>query len=102
MESDVQKCKEHFHGINIKMTKCSGITPARRMISQARSLDLKIMIGCMNETSVGSAAIAQLAPLADYIDMDGVLLQTEKVGEGIRFQDGKIIFSSLNGIGVEL
>ena len=59
-EADVEKCLGHFHGINIKLTKCSGITPARRMIAKAKELDLKIMIGCMNESSVGTAAIAQL------------------------------------------
>ena len=59
-EHDVAKCVNHFHGINIKLTKCSGITPARRMISKARELNLKVMIGCMNESSVGTAAIAQL------------------------------------------
>lgn len=56
---------EAFHGINIKLTKCSGITPARRMITKAKELGMKVMVGCMNESSVGTAAIAQLAPLLD-------------------------------------
>src|SRR5688572_27518216 len=89
-ENDVEKCNGFFHGINIKLTKCSGITPARRMISKARELGLKVMIGCMNESSVGTAAIAQLAPLTDYIDMDGPLLLAEDVGHGVQFEFGKI------------
>src|SRR5918993_1502052 len=101
-ENDVEKCNGYFHGINIKLTKCSGITPARRMISKARDLGLKLMIGCMNESSVGTAAIAQLAPLADYIDMDGPLLLAEDVGQGVQFEFGKIIYGSGNGLGVTI
>ncbi len=58
-ENDVDKCAGHFHGINIKLTKCSGLTPALRMIEKAKQLNLKMMIGSMNECTVGSAAIAQ-------------------------------------------
>ncbi len=99
-ESDVEKCHHHFHGINIKLTKCSGITPARRMISKARELDMKVMIGCMNESSVGTAAIAQLAPLLDYVDMDGPLLLSEDVAEGVSFNAGKIIYTDKPGLGI--
>ncbi|HMD00685.1 MAG TPA: dipeptide epimerase, partial [Ferruginibacter sp.] len=91
-EKDVEKCFGHFHGINIKLTKCSGITPARRMISKAKELDLKLMLGCMNESSVGTAAIAQLAPLVDHVDMDGPLLLAEDPAEGVGFDNGKIIY----------
>ncbi len=101
-ESDVEKCSGYFHGINIKLTKCSGLTPALRMISKARELNMKVMVGCMNESSIGSSAIAQLLPLLDYVDMDGPLLLSEDVGEGIKFDDGKIIYTTLNGIGVEV
>jgi L-alanine-DL-glutamate epimerase-like enolase superfamily enzyme len=99
-ESDVEKCHQHFHGINIKLTKCSGITPARRMIKRARELDMKVMIGCMNESSVGTAAIAQLAPLADYVDMDGPLLLAEDTSQGVGFDFGKIIYANTAGLGV--
>ncbi len=99
-ETDVEKCYQHFHGINIKLTKCSGITPARRMITKARELDMKIMIGCMNESSVGTAAIAQLAPLADYIDMDGPLLLVEDTAKGVGFDFGKIMYTDTPGLGV--
>lgn len=101
-ENDVEKCKGYFHGINIKLTKCSGITPALRMISKSRELDLKVMIGCMNESSIGTGAIAQLLPLLDYVDMDGPLLLAEDVAEGVKFENGKIIYSHLNGIGVDI
>jgi len=101
-ESDVEKCHLHFHGINIKLTKCSGITPARRMIKAARALDLKVMIGCMNENAIGTAAIAQLSPLADFVDMDGTLLQTETLSSAVAFDYGKFSFSDIPGLGVVL
>lgn len=101
-ESDVEKCAGHFHGINIKLTKCSGITPAKRMIEQARSLDMKIMIGCMNESSIGSAAIAQLAPMVDYLDMDGPLLLAEDTATSICYDAGRIIYTALPGLGIDV
>jgi L-alanine-DL-glutamate epimerase-like enolase superfamily enzyme len=99
-EQDVVKCKDHFHGINIKLTKCSGITPARRMIKQARELDLKVMIGCMNESTIGSAAIAHLLPFIDYVDMDGPLLLEEDVATGLVYKDGFIEYPDKAGLGV--
>ena len=101
-ENDVEKCVGYFHGINIKLTKCSGITPARRMIEKARSLGLKLMIGSMNETSLGSAAIGRLAPLFDYLDMDGPLLLADDIASGIQYDYGKVILSDLPGLGVEM
>lgn len=101
-ESDVQKCHHHFHGINIKLTKCSGITPARRMIVQARELDMKIMIGCMNETTIGSAAMAHLSPLVDYLDMDGPLLLSEDLATGISYDFGKVKLEDKPGLGIEV
>ena len=101
-ENDVDKCYQHFHGINIKLTKCSGITPAKRMIARARELNLKIMIGCMNESAVGTAAIAQLAPLLDYVDMDGPLLLAEDIATGVNFDFGKIIYTSKPGLGIDI
>jgi L-alanine-DL-glutamate epimerase-like enolase superfamily enzyme len=99
-ESDVEKCSGYFHGINIKLTKCSGITPARRMISKARTLGMKVMIGSMNESSIGSAAIAHLAPLADYIDMDGPLLLKEDLATGVDFDHGRIVYNDKPGLGI--
>jgi L-alanine-DL-glutamate epimerase-like enolase superfamily enzyme len=101
-ESDVALCAGHFHGINIKLTKCSGITPAKRMIATAKELGMKVMVGCMNESSVGTAAIAQLAPMLDYVDMDGPLLLAEDIAEGVQFDNGKIIYREGAGLGIEV
>lgn len=99
-EHDVEKCKNHFHGINIKLTKCSGITPAFRMIKKAKELDLQVMLGCMNESTVGSAAMAHLLPFIDHVDMDGPLLLEEDVATGIEYANGKIIYSDDPGLGI--
>jgi L-alanine-DL-glutamate epimerase-like enolase superfamily enzyme len=101
-EQDVEKCLNHFHGINIKLTKCSGITPALRMITKARELNMKIMIGCMNESTIGSAAIAHLAPLVDYIDMDGPLLLAEDIATGLSYDYGRVGVSDKPGLGIEM
>ena len=99
-ENDVLKCHEHFHGINIKLTKCSGITPARRMIKHAKSLGMKVMLGTMNETSIGSAAIAQLATMVEYLDMDGPLLLAKDTAKSIDYLDGRIIYADSPGLGI--
>ena len=101
-EEDVLMCHNHFHGVNIKLTKCSGITPAKRMVDKAKELGLQVMIGCMNESSVGTAAIAQLAPLVDYVDMDGPLLLAEDIATGVTFDNGKIVYTSGYGLGIEM
>ncbi|SRR5579871_1016240 len=101
-ENDVEKCFEHFHGINIKLTKCSGITPALRMIEKARSLNMRVMMGCMNESTIGSAAVAHFLPQLDYVDMDGPLLLAEDIARGIDYDYGKIIISDRPGLGIEL
>lgn len=102
LEEDVVRCAGLFHGINIKLVKCGGLTPARRMIKEARDLNLKVMVGCMNESTVGTSAIAQLLPMLDYVDMDGPLLITEDIASGISFDFGKIIYSNENGTGANL
>lgn len=98
-EEDVNKCKGYFHGINIKLTKCSGITPALRMIENARQQGMKVMVGSMNESSIGTAAIAQLLPMLDYVDMDGPLLLSEDVAKGVTFDYGKVIYNEGYGLG---
>ena len=100
-ESDVEKCRDHFHGINIKLTKCSGLTPALRMIQKGRELNLKIMIGCMNESTIGSAAIAHLLSFIDHADMDGPLLLEEDVATGINYNLGSVSLSPEPGLGIE-
>jgi L-Ala-D/L-Glu epimerase len=100
-EADVEACAGYFHGINIKLTKCSGITPARRMIERARALDLRVMVGSMNESSIGSAAIAHLLPYLDYVDMDGPLLLKEDVATGLEFNNGHVGIPQRPGLGVQ-
>lgn len=102
VESDIEKCYNHFHGVNIKLMKCGGLTPAKRMISKAKNLGLKTMVGCMTESSVGISAIAHLTPLLDYVDMDGALLLKNDVASGVKVENGNIIFSNLNGAGAYL
>ncbi|MEM6317324.1 MAG: dipeptide epimerase [Bacteroidota bacterium] len=101
-EWDIEKCHHHFHGVNIKLMKCGGFTPALRMIEQAKSLHMKVMCGCMTESSIGISAIAHLAPLLDYVDMDGALLLAEDPAIGVLLNEGKIQFSKGNGIGAYL
>ena len=84
-EADVERCAEGFAGINIKVVKCGGLLPARRMIVRARALGLRVMAGCMTESSVGISAIAQLLPELDYADLDGAMLLAEDPATGVTF-----------------
>lgn len=102
VEEDVPRCAGFFHGINIKLTKAGGLTPARRMISKARELGLKVMVGCMNESSIGISAIAQLLPLLDHVDMDGALLIAKDIASGVRLEKGRVVYPDENGNGVGL
>jgi L-Ala-D/L-Glu epimerase len=102
VESDVKACAGLFHGVNIKLTKCGGLTPARRMIARARALGLKTMVGCMNESSVGISAIAHLLPLLDYVDMDGTLLIANDPATGVTFEEGRIRYAQEKGTGAAL
>lgn len=99
-EQDVEKCSGLFHGINIKLTKCSGITPALRMIEHAKKLNMKVMMGSMNESSIGTAAIAQFLPQLDYVDADGPLLLSADIAKGVSFDKGQMILSGSPGIGL--
>lgn len=101
-EQDVKKCEGYFHGINIKLTKCSGITPAQRMIKEARTLGMQVMMGSMNEGTIGSAAIAHFLPQLDHVDMDGPLLLSEDAATGILFNHGKVIITGKPGLGITL
>jgi len=101
-ETDVAKCFNHFHGVNIKLVKCGGLTPARRMITEAKQLGLKVMVGCMTESSIGISAIAQLLPQLDYVDMDGALLLSQDIATGVTIDYGKVTFSPVNGTGAVL
>lgn len=93
--SDVDFMVEGFHGINIKLMKCGGVREAFQMIEKARSLKLKILIGCMSESSVGCNAAAALTPLADYADLDGPYLISNDPFEGIKLMEGRVQASPL-------
>lgn len=102
VETDVVKCHGHFHGINIKLTKCGGITPARRMIAEAKRVGMQVMTGSMNESTVGTSAVAHLLPYLDYVDMDGPLLLAADTATGVKIIDGRIIYADRPGTGALL
>jgi L-alanine-DL-glutamate epimerase-like enolase superfamily enzyme len=97
---DVLACVGAFDGINIKLCKCGGMRRALQMIHTARSAGMKVMLGCMVETSVGIAAAAQLAPLADYIDLDGHMLLADDPFEGIGGGGGRLTLTDAPGLGL--
>ncbi|MBR4995131.1 MAG: dipeptide epimerase [Alistipes sp.] len=98
--SDVASLKGIFTGINIKLMKCTGMREAWKMLNLARALDMKVMIGCMTETSCACSAAAQLSPAVDFADLDGNLLISNDRFKGMEVVDGKITLSDLPGIGV--
>ncbi|WP_159018737.1 dipeptide epimerase [Algibacter sp. L3A6] len=103
VENDVEACGTHFSGINIKLTKCGGLTPALRMIKKGKAMGVKVMVGCMTESTVGISAIAQLIPQLDYVDMDGALLLKEDIANGVIIkEDASVTFPTLGGSGVTL
>ncbi len=102
VESDVKKCHGLFHAINVKLVKAGGITPGLRMIHEAKSLGMKTMVGCMTESSVGITAIAHIAPLLDYVDMDGAMLLAKDPARGVTITPDKVTFPEGPGIGADL
>lgn len=101
-EADVRKCKGYFHGVNVKLTKCGGLTPARRMLKEARELGLKTMVGCMTESTVGLSAIGHLLPMLNYVDMDGGMLIKNDIADGVKVYNEKTHFPDRNGTGALL
>jgi len=101
-QKDISKCVDRFHGINIKVMKCGGLTPALKMIHEARQKNLKVMVGCMAESTVGISAIAHLSSLVDYADMDGQHFIKNDPASGVMVTKNGIQFSSIMGSGVIL
>lgn len=99
-EKSVLECAGRFHGIVIKLSKCGGIRPALRMIHVARAAGLKIMLGCMVETSIGISSATQLAPLVDLVDLDGHMLLADDPFEGLGGAGGKLILNDRPGLGL--
>jgi len=98
---DVEKAKGVYHGINIKLMKSAGMYEAHQMILKARELGLKLMIGCMSETSCATLAAAALAPQCDWADLDGPFLTSNNPYQMPEFMDGKWVLSSDTGLGVK-
>jgi len=101
LPSDINKLAGIYSGINIKLMKCGGMRAAFTMVNMARELNLKVMIGCMTETSCAVTAAAQLSPMADWADLDGNLLIKNDPFSGITISDGKVIIPDRPGIGVD-
>lgn len=98
--TDIPRLKGAFHGINIKLMKCTGMREAREMITLAKALGMRLMIGCMTETSVAISAAAQLSPEMEWADLDGNVLLANDCFSGMKLTDGKITLSDAPGIGV--
>lgn len=97
---DVQRMKGVFSGINIKLMKCTGMREAWKMVNTARALDMKVMVGCMTETSCACSAAAQFSPAVDFADLDGNLLIANDRFTGMTVEKGKITLHDRPGIGV--
>ena len=98
--ADVPSVKGAYHGINIKLMKCTGMREAWKMVNYARAEGMKVMVGCMTKTSCAVSAAAQLSPAVDFADLDGNLLITNDPFKGVEVVKGKITLSELPGIGL--
>lgn len=98
--SDIPRLAGAFDGVNIKLAKCGSLREALRMVHVARAHGMLVMAGCMIESSLGVSAIAQIAPLLDYADLDGAALLAEDPFNGVRMERGELRFPSRPGLGV--
>jgi len=98
--ADIPKLQGAYTGINIKLMKCTGMREAKKMAELARAMGMKVMIGCMAETSCAISAAAQLAPLADWADLDGALLIKNDPYEGMKVENGRCKLPDRPGIGI--
>ncbi len=97
---DINNVKDYYSGINIKLMKSGGLREAYKMMIIAKQLGLKILLGCMTETSCGISAASQLSSPADWLDLDGALLINNDIFEGTKIVNGEVVVSNLPGIGV--
>ena len=98
---DVLKAHHVYNGINIKLMKSTGLREAHKMLELARALKMKVMVGCMTETSCAISAAAQLAPMVDWADLDGALLISNDVYSGVTIENGKVTLNNNPGIGLK-
>lgn len=99
---DVARCNGLFHGVNVKICKCGGLTPALQMLRNARELGMQTMVGCMVESSIGISGAAQLLPLLDYADLDGAVLLKDEPASGVTVDCGRVVMSERFGCGGDL
>jgi len=99
--SDIEIIKDSYSGVNVKLMKCGGIRQAYQMILKLKELNLKIMIGCMTETSCAITAASHLSTLVDWVDLDGAELISNDLFSGTKIQNGKLIIPDIPGIGIE-
>jgi L-alanine-DL-glutamate epimerase-like enolase superfamily enzyme len=100
--SDISRIAGAFHGINIKLMKCTGMREAWKMVTLSRALGMKVMVGCMTETSCAVSAAAQLSPAVDFADLDGNLLISNDRFRGVQVISGKLTLPDAPGIGISL
>jgi L-alanine-DL-glutamate epimerase-like enolase superfamily enzyme len=96
---DVARCDGLFHGINVKICKCGGLTPALAMLRDARKRGMRTMVGCMVESCIGISGAAQLLPLLDYADLDGCVLLRDHPTAGVEIESGRVTVSGVSGSG---
>jgi L-alanine-DL-glutamate epimerase-like enolase superfamily enzyme len=99
--SDLIKMKDVYSGVVIKLMKCTGMREANKMLNLARALNMKVMLGCMTETSCAISAASQLSPMVDWADLDGALLIKNDPFEGMKVIDGKVTLTDYPGIGLK-
>lgn len=99
---DVPKMQGIYDGINIKLMKCTGMREAHKMANLATALGMKVMLGCMTETSCAVSAAAQLSPLSEFADLDGNLLISNDPYTGVLIKDGKVTLNNQPGIGIKV
>jgi L-alanine-DL-glutamate epimerase-like enolase superfamily enzyme len=99
--TDITRLKGAFHGVNIKLMKCTGMREAWKILTVARALNMQVMIGCMTETSCAISAASQLSPATDWADLDGNLLISNDVFKGTAVVNGKLVLNDLPGIGIK-
>lgn len=101
-EHDVARCAAGFHGVVVKLAKCGGITPASRMLAEARKIGLQTMLGSMNESTIGTAAAIHLSAAADLLDADGPLLLADDYASGLLYADGNVAAGPGTGLCIQV
>lgn len=99
--SDLREASSIYHGINIKLMKSTGLREAYKMAVTAKALGMKLMFGCMSETSCAISAAAQLGALADWVDLDGNLTAENDLYEGVKLENGELVLNDAPGIGIK-